>query len=166
MDLVQLKKAISNLITQDQADLKEFRKGSLSLIRINSNIKNRNEKIRKILSGQIFPGKSLGETTYKSFIALVLHSDDDEIMEGYLLKSRKMEPKEVDKSLEGYLIDKLLIKQGKPQEYGTQYKDVSPNGTINFFPIEKVEEVDKRRNEIGLPSLDEYRRTILENRGT
>ncbi|WP_350634450.1 DUF6624 domain-containing protein [Pseudoalteromonas sp. GW168-MNA-CIBAN-0100] len=52
------------------------------------------------------------------------------------------------------LTDKVLIAQGKKQIYGTQ-ADVS-EGKVVFSPIEDETNVDKRREEMNMPSLDFY----------
>ena len=52
------------------------------------------------------------------------------------------------------LTDRVLIAQGKKQIYGTQ-ADVS-EGKVMFSPIEDETNVDKRREEMNMPSLDFY----------
>ncbi|MEM5533051.1 DUF6624 domain-containing protein [Pseudoalteromonas arctica] len=52
------------------------------------------------------------------------------------------------------LTDRALIAQGKKQIYGTQ-ADVS-EGKVVFSPIEDETNVDKRREEMKMPSLDFY----------
>jgi hypothetical protein len=54
------------------------------------------------------------------------------------------------------LVDRVLIRQGLPQRYGTQFMFVE--GGIEFHPIEDPESVDERRADVGLPSIEEYRR--------
>ncbi|ATG77586.1 DUF6624 domain-containing protein [Pseudoalteromonas sp. 1_2015MBL_MicDiv] len=52
------------------------------------------------------------------------------------------------------LTDRALIAQGKKQIYGTQ-ADVSESKVV-FSPIEDETNVDKRREEMNMPSLDFY----------
>ena len=49
-----------------------------------------------------------------------------------------------------YLADRVLIKEGKPQRYGTQFRGSEP------FPIEAPEDVDERRAAVGLEPLADY----------
>lgn len=49
-----------------------------------------------------------------------------------------------------YLTDRVLIKEGKRQRYGTQFNGSQP------FPIEAPGDVDKRRAAVGLEPLAEY----------
>ena len=55
------------------------------------------------------------------------------------------------------LLDRVLVRQGKPQVYGTQANSVDEvTGKVEFEPIEDEANVDKRRAEVGLPPLSEY----------
>ncbi|MBB1275102.1 DUF6624 domain-containing protein [Pseudoalteromonas sp. SR43-3] len=56
------------------------------------------------------------------------------------------------------LTDRVLIAQGKKQIYGTQ-ADVS-EGKVVFSPIEDETNVDIRREEMNMPSLDFYLKII------
>ena len=49
------------------------------------------------------------------------------------------------------LCDRILVDEGKPQVYGTQSKDEG-----GAYPIADETNVEKRRAEVGLPSLAEY----------
>jgi hypothetical protein len=52
------------------------------------------------------------------------------------------------------LQDRVLVKEGKPQIYGTQFKIKGQELILD--PIEDEKNVDRRRAEVGLPSLAEY----------
>lgn len=60
------------------------------------------------------------------------------------------------------LVDRVLVGEGKPQVYGTQAKRVEEwNGEEPVLqPIEDEANVDKRRAEVGLPPLSEYREML------
>jgi hypothetical protein len=53
-----------------------------------------------------------------------------------------------------YLVDRVRLKNGKTQLYGTQFDVV--NGDLKLRPVEDPDELDERREEMGLESLDEY----------
>ena len=53
-----------------------------------------------------------------------------------------------------YLIDRMLIFEGKPQVYGTSH-DWDEDGIMSPRPIADPASVDERRAAVGLPSLDE-----------
>lgn len=54
------------------------------------------------------------------------------------------------------LEDRVLMRNGKKQIYGSQVRTDPNTGEKYFFPIEDVDNVDKRRAEVGLGPLAEY----------
>ena len=52
------------------------------------------------------------------------------------------------------LQDRVLVKEGRPQIYGTQFKIMGKELVPD--PIEDEPNVDRRRAEVGLPSLSDY----------
>ncbi len=57
------------------------------------------------------------------------------------------------------LLDRVLVREGKPQVYGMHVNHWSDKEPV-FDPIEDEANVDKRRAEIGLSPLSEYRETL------
>lgn len=53
-----------------------------------------------------------------------------------------------------YLEDRLLIMEGKPQLYGTQFRTI--DGVTEPFPIADSEHLDERRAQVGLGSFAAY----------
>ncbi|HLK58470.1 MAG TPA: carboxypeptidase-like regulatory domain-containing protein [Chthonomonadaceae bacterium] len=62
------------------------------------------------------------------------------------------------------LLDRVLVGEGKPQVYGTQAKPIAEwNGQEpTLYPIQDEANVDKRRAEVGLFPLAEYRKMMKE----
>ena len=55
------------------------------------------------------------------------------------------------------LEDRVLMRQGKKQIYGTQLQsNAESNGKLFVFPIDDELHVDERRSGVGLPPLKEY----------
>lgn len=54
-----------------------------------------------------------------------------------------------------FLEDRVLVREGKKQIYGSQVRQ-NVNGGTEFDPIEDEEHVDQRRKSVGLPPLAEY----------
>jgi hypothetical protein len=61
---------------------------------------------------------------------------------------------EVDERDYAYLYDRVAVHDGRPQRWGTQFKDGYPN------PIEDEAHVDDRRAKIGLQSMAAYKRQM------
>lgn len=47
------------------------------------------------------------------------------------------------------LIDRILVEQGKPQRYGTEFE----YGSYKVFPIADPANLNRRRRQLGLPPL-------------
>lgn len=60
-----------------------------------------------------------------------------------------------------YLKDRVYVRAGKNQIYGTQVKE-----DLTFHPIEDEEHVDERRAAIGLPPLEEYLKELKAFHGS
>lgn len=63
-----------------------------------------------------------------------------------------------------YLYDRIKVNSGEKQLYGTQFEDVDfDNKTTKLRPTEDIENLDKRRLQIGLSPIELYRKSILKN---
>jgi hypothetical protein len=60
------------------------------------------------------------------------------------------------------LHDRVLIRQGKPQIYGSQH-EVDENGKLYPLPIEDPVNVDHRRKEVGFEPLAERTQFLQED---
>lgn len=69
------------------------------------------------------------------------------------LMKAALEKKDVRATSVAYLTDRVLMYEGKPQVYGTQF--VLKDGTYQPHPIEDEEHVDARRAALGLPPMAE-----------
>lgn len=82
---------------------------------------------------------------------LVQHCPDAAFQETCLYLMRALDKTEVDGALVAYLSDRVLIKQGKKQRYGTQL-----NYQGEPYEIEDSDTVNERRLALGLNALGEY----------
>ncbi len=57
-----------------------------------------------------------------------------------------------------FLTDRVRMRRGEPQVYGTQMRLDEATGVLTFFPIEDEANVDARRAAVGLGTLSEYAR--------
>ena len=57
-----------------------------------------------------------------------------------------------------YLTDRVLVAEKKQQIYGTQFRLM--DGKMEPYSIADEKNVDRRRKEVGLPSLAEYRKML------
>jgi hypothetical protein len=54
------------------------------------------------------------------------------------------------------LEDRVLVRQGKSQIYGSQLRNNPDTKKMEFYPIEDEAHVDERRSTVGLGPLTEY----------
>lgn len=120
-------------------------------------------RMKQIVARYGWPGKSLvGKDGAANAWLLVQHADQDRPFQssGLVLMQAAAERGEIDPSDMALLTDRVLLHQGKKQIYGTQFLSVR-DGQVTFKPIEDEANVDKRRQGVGLPPLDEYRKQII-----
>jgi hypothetical protein len=91
-----------------------------------------------------------GDEGAKTAWLLVQHSEDLPLMMGSLPLIRE----HGDPSDYAYLHDRLALRLGNPQRYGSQFQ-YREDGNLAMSPLEDPETVDARRAEVGLPSLEE-----------
>lgn len=63
--------------------------------------------------------------------------------------------KEAEWSSLALLIDRINMREGKPQIYGSQIRG-SDDGTLVVYEIENPEYVNQRRQEVGLGRIEDY----------
>ena len=87
---------------------------------------------------------------------LVVQHTDQSTQEYYLpfLKAAVEEGEARPQDL-ALLEDRVLMRQGKRQRYGSQLQE-NGNGGWKFYPIEDEVNVDERRKSVGLPPISEY----------
>lgn len=93
----------------------------------------------------------VGETGERYAWLIAQHSSDLNFQKYCLSLLNKQYPTNERKRHIAYLTDRILIKEGKPQIYGTQF---IPSGSP--FKIENESEIDKRRQKMGLGLFCEY----------
>src|SRR5438105_2104095 len=76
----------------------------------------------------------------------------------FLLTAVGVQPGEATGAQLGYLTDRVRVGAGEKQVYGTQFHTV--DGRLEPQPIGDEANVDRRRQEVGLPSLAEYRQQM------
>ena len=123
-------------------------------------------RMHEILEAYGWPGWSLvGEEGSTAAWVLVQHADLEpefqELALAYLMGA--VAAQDASKGDLAYLIDRVRVAKGLPQVYGTQ---VGPGPDGDLPPIEDPDNVDARRAEAGLGTLEEYYDELREMFGT
>ena len=113
-------------------------------------------RILEIIEEFGYPGKSMvGDQASTAF--LVIQHADIEIQEKYLpILTAAAEKDELRYSSLALLIDRVRMRQNKPQLYGSQLQRNEETGGWEFYYIEDEKNVNKRRTEVGLGPLEDY----------
>jgi hypothetical protein len=85
------------------------------------------------------------------------------LQERALALAKTAPPDEVSPQALAMLEDRVLVHQGKPQRFGTQFT-LSADGVFRFAPTDDVAGLDARRSAAGMPPLSQYV-CILEEQG-
>jgi hypothetical protein len=97
---------------------------------------------------------------------MIQHSDGDkEWQKAQLINIEKAVKKgDMDGQSYAYLYDRIKINSGEKQLYGTQFSNVDPiNKTVELAETEDMENLDKRRMEMGMMPIKMYKEFMLKN---
>jgi len=113
--------------------------------------------MKQVIEKHGWPGRTMvgGDGAQAAWL-LVQHADRDPVFQRRCLEllTKAYEKGEASADHVAYLTDRVLIAEGKPQIYGTQFESV--NGKLQPRPIENEAEVDQRRAAMGLQPLAVY----------
>jgi len=119
------------------------------------------KRMHEIVDEVGWPTKSaVGSDGTQAAWLLVQHADRDVAFQHRCLELMKAElgREEVYAANVAYLTDRVLVNEGEKQEYGTQFHDV--DGKPQPRPIRDAENVDARREKMGLSTLEEYKKLM------
>jgi tetratricopeptide (TPR) repeat protein len=115
------------------------------------------QKIEAIIAEHGYPGKSLVGNRLANATFLVIQHADLEIQEKYLpILQAAADKGELRKSSLALLIDRIEMRNDRPQIYGSQVIRNEETGNLEPYTIKDPEQVDKRRAEVGLGPLKDY----------
>lgn len=121
------------------------------------------ERMRAIVRQYGWPGPELvGQDGTEAAFLLVQHAELAFQKEMLPLVEQAYKSGKLSGQSFALLLDRVLVREGKPQVYGTQAKGVKEwNGKEPVLePIEDEANVDKRRAAVGLFPLSEYRELL------
>jgi hypothetical protein len=113
------------------------------------------EWLKKIVNQGGWPLISeVGADGAKAAFTLVQHAGDSKFQEKCLIEMKNLPLTEVHPRAIAYLTDRLLIKAGKKQIYGTQL--MFSNDKFVPMPLQDPENMDQLRESLGLIPMNEY----------
>ncbi len=110
-----------------------------------------------IIEERGWPATSLVGDKANRTVWLVIQHADVELQEKYLpLLQTSVAAGESSGSNLALLEDRILMRRGEPQIYGSQVRSNSETGELEVYKIADPEHVDQRRAEVGLGPLKSY----------
>jgi hypothetical protein len=111
--------------------------------------------------------EEVGKTGSHDLWLLIQHSDKDpKFQEAVLAEMKKhVERKNANGTDYAYLIDRVNLNTGKQQMYGTQMRRNNETGITAPHDLFEPENVNKRRAEVGLNTIEEYIEQLNKYRG-
>ena len=115
-------------------------------------------RLEEIIQKHGWPGKSLVGDKGSIAAFLILQHSEQSTQEKYLdLFKAAAKSGEARKADAAMLEDRVLMRQGKKQIYGTQLQsNAESQGKLFLYPVEDELHVDERRESVGLPTMKEY----------
>jgi Family of unknown function (DUF6624) len=158
-----LRQELLQRVEQDQAIRNELIKKGIEhpdesvLARMKAIDAANTERMRAIVRQYGWPGPELvGQDGTDGAFLLVQHADLAFQKEMLPLVEKSYKSGKLSGQSYALLLDRVLVGEGKPQVYGTQVKEWKGKEPV-LQPIEDETNVDKRRAEVGLFPLSEYR---------
>ncbi len=143
IDTVKLKQQDANLIQQANIDL-----------------------LKQTISTNGYPSaKTVSGDAMRAVFLILQHSDSDPQWQREQLQHVKRMAFDGDLSKQDYAYfhDRVLVNNGEPQLYGTQYIKVDKaNNIAELGPVQGLDSLEYRRMEVGLMPSEMYRKIILK----
>lgn len=118
--------------------------------------------LKKIIAEKGWPTIGLVGLQASEDAALVLtHSRDHDFQRKLIPQLQQLAEngKILGSSIAG-IVDKVLVSEGKPQRYGTQFRWA--NGRGEMLPVEDPEHLEQRRAQYLLPPMAEYKKMLAD----
>ncbi|MDR2276180.1 MAG: hypothetical protein LBF27_35075 [Sphingobacterium sp.] len=113
-----------------------------------------------------FPGFDIvGEEGSKSFWLIVQHCDKWPEFQKQVLKKMEAEVKKKNahSTYYAYLVDRIKIRGGQKQLYGTQVSYHTDTCQAYVSNVEDPDNINKRRKAVGLETIEKYLNTVSKN---
>lgn len=120
--------------------------------------------LKTVIADKGWPTYSrVGHDGAKAAWLIVQHADHDPAFQAQVLPLIEHAAKagEADLPDLALLTDRVLLAQGKPQRYGSQFTTAG-DGTMELRPTEDMDGLDARRQAMGLQPLAQYKATLSE----
>ena len=120
-------------------------------------------RLDEIVAAHGWPGKTLLGAGQESAAWTIAQHGGHELLERMLpLMYDAVVKRELDESLYATSLDRVLVRRGMKQMYGTQFDVDAATGKCQPLPIENPEQVEERRKRAGMSSLADYTKELCD----
>lgn len=115
------------------------------------------KRLEEIIKQYGWPARSLvgAEASLAAFL-IIQHADYEYQKKYFPLIKEAVEKGEIERGHVALLEDRILMREGKKQVYGSQLSRNEKTGKYEMWPVEDEENLDKRRSSVGLEPIAEY----------
>lgn len=113
-------------------------------------------KIEQIIAKHGYPGKGKVGAQASTAFLVIQHADLSFQEKYFSLLEDAVNKDELDKGSFALLVDRIRVRKGQKQLYGSQLSDKDGDGIFEFDPIEDEVNVNERRKRMGLGTIEEY----------
>jgi len=163
-----LRKELLAMIERDQKIRNEMIQNGVDqpnrgmLVRMDMIDRRNSLRMKSIIKEYGWPGPALvGWDGTEAAFFLVQHADHRTQKELLPLMQKEFRAGNLSGPNYALFIDRVLVKDGRPQVYGSQVRQWEAGEPV-LYPIEDEANVDKRRAEVGLSPLAEYREFLKQ----
>jgi hypothetical protein len=119
-------------------------------------------RLTEIFDRSGFPTrKTVGQDGVEAFLLILQHAPDETLRQKCLKPITKaFRRKEIGPMDYANFVDRLLVRQNKPQLYGSNFE--IKDGKLVMSAARDPKNLDKRRRKIGLPTIAEYAKKLGE----
>jgi len=115
------------------------------------------EYVEQIIEKYGWPARTVFGSPANEAVWLVIQHADFPVQERYFpLMQASVEKNESSATELAYLEDRILMRQGKKQKYGTQVSYDNKTGKQELWPIEDEAHVNERRAKLWMEPLEKY----------
>jgi hypothetical protein len=162
-----LRQELLDLAREDQADRQGFSDAIKThdpeyAKRLTANDAARTMRLKAIVADVGWPAATLvGRDGAEAVWLLLQHSEDSTWQKTMLpVVERAAAAGEIRRGDVALLTDRVLVRSGQPQRYGSSFSVV--DGRLVADPIDDEDTVDSRRAQVGLPPMAEYARDLAD----
>lgn len=119
-------------------------------------------RLNEIFNKDGFPTeKQVGKEAVQAFLILLQHTSDESLRQKLLKPiTRAFRRKEITPLDYANYVDRNLVRQGKPQLYGSNF-EIKDNKLV-MTKVQDRKNLERRRRKIGLPTIEEYAKKLKE----